>query len=228
MLNFHVKDKIMGKFYIQVIKGPLKGKNFKLKKKLKIGRNQGDIILKDSLVSESHAELIYSDKEIKILDKDSKNKFYVNGKKCSSAVLTEGMKFQIGHSTFVLRFVKSPEEKWSDFLSSIEDIKDMPLSLQVFHQPVTVQFGTGLQKGQKYTLYYGPRFFGRHCVDCPVLDKKAPEKSFALIPQDGQILFKTSDPDRVLLNKKSVETASLKNKDQIFIGDSVLNISLGV
>ena len=218
----------MPKFYIQATKGPLKGKNFKLKKKLKIGRNQGDIVLKDSLVSESHAEILYSAKKIELLDKGSKNKFYVEGKKCSSAILTEGTKFQIGRSQFVLKLAKSPQEQWSDFLFSIEEeIKDMPLSLQNFSQPVTVEFGTGLQKGQKYILYYGPRFFGRHCVDCPVLDKKAPEKSFVLIPQKSQILFQTSDPDRVLLNKKSVEKATLKNKDQILVGDSVLNITLG-
>ena len=216
----------MGKFFIQALKGPVKGKVFELKRKLKIGRGKGDIVLKDPMVSKWHAEIVFSDGKVVIFDKDSKNKFYVNGKKRSEYVLKNGSRFKIGESEFILRFVKAPEEKWAHFLSSIKDIKDMPLSLKVFPQSVTVEFEAGIQKGKKLKLYYGPRLFGRLCVDCPVLDKKAPEKSFALIPQDHQILFQTSYPNQVFLNRKKVEKAVLKNKDQIFIGESVLNIKL--
>jgi len=98
------------------------------------------------------------------------------------------------------------------------------MSLEVFFKPIKVIFETGLQKGREYRLDYGPRFFGRNSVDCPIFDKKSPKKAFALIPQKQAVLFKSSHPDQVQINRQNEEQCKLKSGDEIFVGDTILKI----
>ncbi|MCZ0932369.1 MAG: FHA domain-containing protein, partial [Oligoflexia bacterium] len=166
----------MGQFILQALTGPVRGKAFKVRNGLRIGRSSGDIILKDPSVSDLHAEIqIYSSGKIMIVDKDSKNKIFIGEKRVIKSILEEGSKFTIGSTEFELKFIKTPEEAWSQFLSlSAKSIKDQPLALKNFFKSVEVKFLYGIQKGQSYYLSYGPRFFGRHSVDCPVFDRKSP------------------------------------------------------
>ena len=219
----------MGKFIVQAVKGPIKGETFDLKKSLTFGRKKGDVILPDSSVSSVHAE-IQVDKTGKIIikDKNSKNKIFVGEEQVEKMVLKDKSSFKIGDSEFVLRFINSPDELWFQFMKNqTAKIQDAPMSLKVFFKPVKVLFYAGLQKGREYHLDYGPRFFGRRSVDCPIFDKKSPEKAFALIPKAGHILFKTSHPDEVRINDKKEEQARLKNEDEIFVGDTVLKVRIG-
>lgn len=219
----------MGKFIIQAVKGPIKGSTFELKNGLTFGRRTGDVILKDPSVSSIHAEIqIDKDKKIIIKDKNSKNKIFIEEEQVSKSILEKNSKFQIGDSEFVLRFIKSPDELWFQFIKNqTNQVEDAPMSLEVFFKPVKVLFYTGLQKGREYRLDYGPRFFGRHSVDCPIFDKKSPEKAFALIPRERSILFKTSHPDQVRINRQNKERSQLKSGDEIFVGDTILRVRLG-
>lgn len=218
----------MGQLILQALTGPVKGKSFKIRNGLRIGRDSGDICLKDSLVSNLHAEIqVYSTGKVMIVDKGSKNKIYINNKQVIKSVLEEGSKFTIGSTEFELKLIRTPEEAWSQFLElSIKKVKDNPLSLKQFFKFVEVSFTCGIQKGQTYHLSYGPRFFGRHSVDCPVFDKKSPSKCFTLIPKDKDIIFTTKYPNIVQLNKQSIDKAVIKNGDQVLIGDSLLEIRL--
>ena len=218
----------MGQFILRALTGPVKGKAFKLRNGLRIGRSSGDIILKDSLVSDLHAEIqIYSSGAIMIVDQDSKNKILVDEKKVVKSVLEEGSRFTVGSTEFELKFVRTPEEIWSQFLVHIaKKIKNQPLSLQSFSKDVEVKFLYGIQKGQSYYLSYGPRFFGRHSVDCPVFDKKSPEKCFTLVPHNQDIFFITKYPQIVQFNKQPIEKAKVNHGDKISIGDSLLEIRL--
>ena len=218
----------MGRFILQALSGPVKGKAFKIKNGLRIGRSVGDVVLKDPLVSDPHAELqIYSSGAIMIVDKDSKNQISIDGKKVVKSILEEGSKFVIGSTEFELKFVKTPEEVWAKFLAlSAKNIQDRPLSLKSFSKNVEVRFVYGIQKGQRYYLFYGPRIFGRHSVDCPIFDKKSPGKCFSLVPRGKEVYFVTKYPKIVQLNESSVEKAKIKDRDKIFIGDSLLEIRL--
>ena len=218
----------MGQFILQALSGPQKGKAFKLRHGLRIGRSSGDIILKDNLVSDLHAEIqIYSSGSIMIVDQESKNKIIVANKQVIKSVLEEGSRFTIGSTEFELKFIKTPEEAWSEFLDlSLKKIKNQPMSLKSFSKNVEVKFLYGIQKGQSYHLSYGPRFFGRHSVDCPVFDKKSPGKCFTLIPKKEDIFFVTKYPEIVQFNKQPVKEAKVNNGDQILIGDSLLEIRL--
>ena len=219
----------MGKFIIQALKGPIKGKTFDVKNGLTFGRRSGDVILKDPSVSSLHAEIqIDKDGKIVIIDKDSKNKIFVGEEQVETLVLEKNTSFKIGDSEFILRFIKSPDELWFQFIKNqTSKVQDAPMALKVFSKPINVLFYAGLQKGREYRLDYGPRFFGRRSVDCPIFDKKSPEKAFALIPGERHILFKTSYPDQVRINDKKLEQSRLKNGDEIFVGDTVLRVRIG-
>ena len=218
----------MGQYILQALTGPVKGKAFKVRHGLRIGRSSGGIVLKDPLVSDLHAEIqIYSSGKIMIVDKDSKNKIFIGKKKIIKSVLEEGSRFTIGATEFELKFVKTPEESWSQFLAhSAKNIKDQSLSLKNFSKSVEVKFLYGIQKGQSYYLSYGPRFFGRHSVDCPVFDRKSPGKCFTLIPKGKDVFFVTKHPNIVQLNKQKIEKAKINNGDKISIGDSLLEVKL--
>ena len=218
----------MGQFILQALTGPVQGKAFKVRNGLRIGRSSGDIVLKDSSVSDLHAEIqIYSSGQIMIVDKDSKNKIFIGKKRVVKSVLEEGSKFTIGSTEFQLKFIKTPEESWSQFLAlSVKSIQNQPLALKNFFKSVEVKFLYGIQKGQSYYLSYGPRFFGRHSVDCPVFDKKSPGKCFTLVPKEKEIFFITKYPNIVQLNKQKIEKAKINDGDKILVGDSLLEVKL--
>ena len=219
----------MGKYVIQVLKGPITGKTFDVKDGLTFGRTKGDIILRDSSVSSLHAEIkIDKTGQILIRDKKSKNKIFMGEEQFENLVLEKNSTFKIGESEFCLRFIKSPSELWFQFIrNKLDKVQDAPMALQVFFKPVTILFYSGIQKDRQYHLSYGPRFFGRHSVDCPIFDKKCPEKAFVLIPKKSYIQFKTTYPDQVRINDEAIPEARLKHGDEIFIGDSVLKVEIG-
>ena len=219
----------MAKFVIQALTGPLKNQVFNIRNGLTFGREIGDIVLQDPSVSKIHAEIkINPDGKIMIIDQESKNKIYINDKRIVKSILEKDTIFKIGKSEFAVKLIRSPEEMWFSFVKNqAKKIENAPMALKVFFKPVQVNFYSGLQQGHQYKLYYGPRFFGRHSVDCPVFDRKAPEKSFVLIPEPKKILFKTSYPAQVRMNNEELEKSHLKNGDEVFIGDSVLKVNLG-
>lgn len=216
----------MGKYVLKVLKGSLKGQTFPIKQGLKIGRSLGDIILKDSMVSDLHAEIqIYSTGKIMLIDKDSKNKIIMNNKRTVKSILEKGSRFKIGHTEFEVAFMKSPKELVLDFISkNMKSFEDQPLSLKAFPSPIEVVFLSGVQKGEKYYLSYGPRFFGSHSIDCHLFEETAPDKAFALIPKAQSAIFVTHYPSAVRFNGKNVEKVKIKTGDRISIGKTILEI----
>ena len=218
----------MGKFALKALTGPVKGHSFPLGSGLRIGRVKGDIVLKDPSVSDPHAEIKVSSKgEIVIIDKDSKNGILVDNRETEKSTLKKGSKFKIGKTEFELVFILTPREILSSFIKKhSKNIKDQPLRLKPFIHEIELIFTAGLQKGERHLLLYGPRFCGSRSADLPLLDKKAPEKAFSLIPHKEKSLFITEHPSEVKLNGKEIEKASLKEGDKIFIGHTVLQILL--
>lgn len=218
----------MGRFIIKALTGPVKGKAFPIKQGLKIGRSLGDILLNDQLVSDLHAEIkVYSNGKIMIIDKDSKNKIVINNQKFVKSVLEKGSKFKIGQTEFELDFVKTPEEIFSEFIKKkTKNVQDQALSLKPFFKTIELVFLSGLQKGQRYYLSYGPRFFGSNSVDLPVLDKDSPKKAFALVPDKMETFFITNHPEIVHFNEEKIKKTKIKTGDQILIGNTILELTL--
>ena len=174
----------MGKFVLKALTGPVKGKVFPLEEDLEIGRSEGDILLNDPAVSYIHAVIdIDPDGKMTILDQDSKNKIFINGRQVVEAVLEKDTQFTIGRTTFQVLYISSPQEILLEFMKrSSKSLEDSPVELMAFSPFLEVLFVNGLQKGQKYCLYYGPRFFGSHSTDLPLFEKSAPKQAFVLKP----------------------------------------------
>ena len=218
----------MSRFVLQVLDGPLKGQFFPVGQGLLIGRNKGDIRLKDPSVSSIHAEIqTDSQGRVKIIDRDSKNKILFKGEKREELSLLEGMKFQIGktelclapapdHGKIISRVIEKEAEQ--------AELKDRPLSLKPFAKGLELEWLAGTQKGHSFCLFYGPRVFGSASPDLPIFEKEAPDKAFAFVPSKKDIFFITDFPDLVFLNGKEIARSPLKDGDKISVGRAVLEI----
>ena len=219
----------MGKKVVKVINGPIKGKIYTLKDSMIFGRTRGDIVLGDHLVSDPHAKIeIYSSGKIMLIDQDSKNGIFVNGKPKVKIILEEGSKFSLGSSEFEVMFIKFPEEIWSNiFTDSSSKIKDdTSIHLSPFFKEVHLCFLKGYQQGESQVLTYGPRSFGSESPDGCILDKNIPNKAFTLIPEGEGILFKTSYPDIVRLNEKKTSKQMIQDGDIVSIDTVEIQIKL--
>jgi diguanylate cyclase (GGDEF)-like protein len=87
------------------------GKRFKLTPgKMTLGRApEADITLDDEWASRIHAIIEWADEVIRIKDNGSTNGIYVDYRKVDSAVLTQGVPIQIGHSVMKIDFKDDAE-----------------------------------------------------------------------------------------------------------------------
>ena len=214
-------------YMIRSLKGPLKGQIFPIDGNLKLGRRQGDIVLKDPAASDPHGEIrVDSRGRILLKDLKSKNGIFTDGRKKDKIVLKENTKFKIGKSEFQVLVERSAEEIWTDILKdSLTRVADRPVALSLFPKPLNVEFLSGPQSGMKFCLTYGPRYFGSSCMDMPLLDPTAPEKSFTLHPEKEGVLFVTDFPKSVRLNGEEIKKTVLKEKDCVWIGDTKIQFT---
>ena len=217
----------MKSYAVKALSGSLSGQVFFLKKKLRIGRSSGDIILKESAVSEPHGEIKqHSDNRIVLQDLDSKNGIVVDGKRKVKTLLEAGTIFTIGKTDFQLIAIKSPEEVWLEFLNKkIEKIEDESIELRTFARSLEVCFIDGPQKGEKFLLAYGPRFFGSACVDVPLLDDKAPDRAFTLTPREEKVVFHTEYPELCFRQEPQGDGDALGDGEVIVCGETKLQVS---
>ena len=218
----------MSRFVLEVLTGPLKGDLFPIKGNLLIGRNKGDIRLKDPAVSSLHAEILWDSRgRVKVVDRDSKNKILFKGKKREELRLREGMKFQIGGTELCLKSTPSTGALLSQIIegeAKRTELKDRHQPLKPFARATELLWISGSQKGEKYSLFYGPRVFGSSSVDLPIFEREAPGKAFALVPGEKEVFFVTDFPDQVRLNGKETAKSALKDGDRVSVGKAVLEI----
>ena len=85
-----------------VIGGPLKGKTFPIDKpQILIGRSQADIVIDDSKMSRKHCVLEVHGLSALLVDLDSGNGTFVNGKKIASCELHHLSEFVVGGTTLM-------------------------------------------------------------------------------------------------------------------------------
>jgi pSer/pThr/pTyr-binding forkhead associated (FHA) protein len=89
---------------VVVTRGPIAGSRFPLHQAVtSAGRDpRGDIFLDDVTVSRRHAEFRSERGELTVVDTDSLNGTYVNGRPIDSAVLANGDEIQMGKFRLVL------------------------------------------------------------------------------------------------------------------------------
>src|ERR1035438_10202736 len=88
---------------LKVTEGPREGDEFVIKGDILIGRNKGDLQLRDGKVSSQHARITQeSDGSYTLIDLGSSNGTLLNGKKVKKAALRPGDEIRLGRTTFVI------------------------------------------------------------------------------------------------------------------------------
>ncbi len=97
-----------------------------------------------------------------------------------------------------------------------------------FDPVVILTFKEGPQKGEQYVLGYGPRIIGKAGSELSFADPKASEVSFELLPtKAGGVEFRTKNSTQIRLNGLSKESETIRTGDQLEIGQTLIEISLG-
>ena len=217
---------------IQFLNGPYQGESFPVKKGLILSRKKRkkqDIEILDSKASTPHAEIIKKKELYYLKDLNSKNGIYVRRRRQKLLLLKIQTKFFIGETGFeVVEKQLFSGKNWQNSL--IKELKPARLTLKNKAQELLpidplleLTFLSGVQKGLKWFVAYGPRVAGTKSIDLPVLESSLPARCFSLKPSSsGGVVFKTSHPKKVLLNKKSVQEKQLKTGDKIYFGNACL------
>lgn len=210
------------------LNGPFKDTEFIVKKNLILNRNnpqKNEIAIKDPKASNPHAKIIKDKKNFYLQDMNSKNGIYVNNKMNSRFVITPGLQFTIGNTVFLVKPEFIPPKPWVDIVSEELNklsLKDTPKKWTIIKPALILEFQSGVQKGVKWFIYYGPRKAGTQCLDLPILEHNAPDICFSLEPKNCSVLFKTQYPDKVLINKTPISQKQLVSGDVItFISTSI-------
>lgn len=227
---------------INIIRGPLQGKSFKVSPGLTIGRKKADINLEDPKISSIHAIIEESgDGRFLLVDNHSRNGIFANGRQASVIELKDGLEIHIGSTLFEFIFtddlddfdtLETPadwREVLANFNSSIQGMVKTHLNeISPFTPVVELSFVRGQQLNTRWTLGYGPRSIGSHSFDLPIHEKDAPATCFKVIPSatKGPPVFKSNHPNEVLLNGKPVKSQVLKENDEITIGETLIRVQL--
>ena len=225
------------KLALKAAAGPRKDETFPLADGLTLGR-KGAIQLDDGKVSSLHARVnLAEDGAFVLKDTNSKNGVRVNGEKVDQIALTEGARFWIGDSEFVVislePAVKAKPAKnqryWheilTDFLSEQKDkFKDKPRNMTPLDPALVLEFVRGTQVNSKWILGFGPRKVGSQSLDLPIWEPGAPAVCFEIQPSFDGLLFVTNHPDIVKLNGQEVDSQVLRMGDTIRILDTVIEV----
>jgi pSer/pThr/pTyr-binding forkhead associated (FHA) protein len=229
--------------FLEIIEGSDVGSRFRNGDGTKIGRTTGEILINDPKVSALHAQVERDGRgQLLLVDRGSSNGLRINSQKVQRVALLPGVKFQIGKTTFkvvelfkdqapvVVENSNSSAKDWRSVLKS--QIPRLPAQnhtgiVQVlpFSPAVRLSFIEGLQAETSVVLGYGPRQLGADVLDIELQDPESPDIAFELTPDNGQILFSTKYPQKVLLNDQPIPSDHIKEGDQIRIGRSLIKVA---
>lgn len=224
--------------FIEILEGASAGSRFKAEEGMTLGRSKADVVIKDPKVSSTHAQVTLNNKgQYVLMDLDSANGLYINGRRVKKVALLPGVIFEIGRTLFKVVAVEetqavgfSRKVTWrstlAEFLHGLEASRlDDERGLQSFSPALRLQFIQGIQTDEEIILGYGPRQAGSDSLDIELLDDEAPRDAFEFHSNPGGVEIKVLAIGKVTLNKKSIESEILKDGDVIAVGSTMIKIS---
>jgi pSer/pThr/pTyr-binding forkhead associated (FHA) protein len=212
---------------LQILSGPRLGDTLQIEKYTSFGR-EADISFDDLKMSKVHAIFDF-DPGVGWLVRDpgSKNGVVVNGHKTLQHLLTQGDLIDLGTTQFR---VESVVASWKPLLNqilldSLKSAEDLPLPLAPFRTLPILSFIQGLQTGERHVLEYGPRSVGGECDDIVIFEPLCPDVAFTIAPSSQGALFETKYPQVVKINGTLEPKKILKNLDQIFIHNTIIEVT---
>jgi pSer/pThr/pTyr-binding forkhead associated (FHA) protein len=213
---------------LDIIEGPFEGKRVSIVEKSNLGRGEVEISIPDPKLSGSHAFFDFNPAEgWFIVDNQSRNGVWVNGHKEIKAILKDGDIIQLGSSKIICRFLGSEEPIASNefmqwFQNLIKKTKNDVNPMMEIKPEIRLKVIRGVQFGESWEIFYGPRRAGLNNLDICLFDEKAPEESFEVLVKGKYAYFQTKHESIVLLNNQSIKNKQLSPGDIISIGESQL------
>ncbi|MCJ8275462.1 MAG: FHA domain-containing protein [Bdellovibrionales bacterium] len=214
------------RLFLEVIQGPDTGQQINLKKSKSIGRKGADILLNDPKLSGIHAVFKYdSGRGWFVVDNNSRNGVWVKGIREHAIGIEDGMEVQIGGTILRCRIiVKSTNKVEAGFVQWLESllkkVKDRQLTMKEIKPEMRLRVVQGLQYGEMWDIFYGPRLVGKEQLDICLYDEEAPSEAFEILVKKRYPYFRTQHPDIVKINGESVKDKQLVPGDIIKIGES--------
>ena len=224
--------------FIEIVEGANEGSRFKVVDGLTLGRSSADIVIKDPKISSTHAKFSLDNKgQLVLSDLDSSNGIHISGRRVKKVALLSGVIFEVGRTQF--KVVTVEEEAAIDFSrvvtwrsvlrERLSGLQELPPKQEFYFNSFTpalrLTFVQGIQTDEEIILGYGPRRAGADSLDIELLDQDAPKEAFELHPGPGMVEIKITAPGRVTLNKKSADSAMLKDGDLIALGNTLIKVS---
>jgi pSer/pThr/pTyr-binding forkhead associated (FHA) protein len=228
---------------LKIIEGPRQDEEFVVKDEIILGRNKGDLSLRDGKASSQHAR-IYQNNEglIEIEDLKSSNGTFVNGERITKKILKSGDKIQIGKTFIRVEEDLPPPEtglekgSWQETVDQnlervfkkFEKLPAQKKDLKPFSPPISLEITQGIQSGTLFVFGFGPRQVGKLCRDAVLFDPAAPDLAFELLPgAGGSCTIKVAGPQIRINGKDSAQSlAPLKTGDLISFGQTVIHVKL--
>lgn len=227
---------------LSVVSGPDLGKKFSLLRTHSlIGRNNGDVPLRDQAVSGSHAAIDYVGSVLLLIDMNSTNGTFLNGNKVDKAEIGNMDEITIGGTVLVASIVRDVYGTYGGTQPQIEEIKEfdpnaMTAPRRQLPNPqlppevmAAIEVIEGPDKGKKVRLTNMSTILGRaEYADIQIKDE-------AMSRRHCQILIKSADfiglkdlasTNATFLNGRHVSAVQIQNGDIITLGDSRIRFIL--
>ncbi|MEM7645873.1 MAG: FHA domain-containing protein [Pseudomonadota bacterium] len=214
------------RLYLEAFEGPAQGKKFSLTSRTSFGRHGADILINDSKLSGIHAFFeVNKHKEWVLVDNESRNGVWINGHKEIKAVLREGDVIRLGESQFNCRFLEISELRFSEEFQGwvqgmVKQAQNRPHYVSEVKPEMRLKVIQGVQLGETWDIFYGPRHAGHESLDICLFDEKAPKDTFEIQVKGKYAYFHTKHERLVRVNNDSVASKQFEPGDVISFGDS--------
>ena len=215
---------------LSILDGPLKGKNFSLRKNLILKGSD----FSDEEMGKLHAEVFIDQNmswSIKSLDD---NKIRIGSGEVDRISLILGLVFHLGQTGF--KVVEKPAlklEGWEEALTDwVEEQawESKQTDFFFFLYPVRMTFLSGPQSDEFFTISYGPREMGFNNFDLNIKDPTQPKK-IVLFYQIGETAYVENragglDSDKVLVNKNRFDHHAISDGDRLQFGTHLIEFTI--
>jgi pSer/pThr/pTyr-binding forkhead associated (FHA) protein len=220
------------RLYLKIIEGPNKGEKHSLTKDTSFGRKGADVELADVKLSGVHAFFKFSKASgWQVVDNQSRNGLWINGHKEPRADLKDGDLVQMGGTQMRVRIPETGAFHLSKkFLAWFREVyKKMPnkkVELQEINPEIRLRVIQGIQSGESWEIFYGPRVAGRDHYDICLHDEKALRETFEIRVKGKYAYFFTNDESMVMINEKKMKEKQLIPGDVISFGQTKILVEV--
>lgn len=225
------KNKRM-RLYLEIFEGPNKGDKFGLTERTSFGRKGADILLRDPKLSGVHVFFDFTPETGWFLvDNQSRNGVWVNGMKEVRVIIKNADEVQMGDTRMSCRLLDTNALLFSDSFqlwmeTLYQDLENGTNPLKQINPEIRLKVIQGIQYGEFWDIFYGPRKAGRDSSDICLRDESAPRETFEIRLKGKYAYFYTENENVVMINGRSVKEKQFTPGDVISFGDTRIKVEI--